>query len=261
LLRREVGPGSSSLVQIAIATNHGSLDFHAMQAQYRRRLARGLQSIVSYSWSHSIDTGSADSSVFFLLPGWTAAQDRGSSDYDVRHSFNAAFSYDLPRRALKGWAIDGIFRARSGFPIDILTAETALGSSFANLFRPNRVAGQPLWLPGGRLNPAAFAIAGSQGNLGRNAVTGFGMSQLDVAVRRSFSIDERRSFDLRVEAFNALNRANLADPVRFMVSPLFGQSTSMLNSMLGGGSPGTGLSPALQIGGARSVQVVLRLHF
>ncbi len=259
-------------MQIAIATNHGSSDYHALQAQYRRRVARGVQGIVSYSWSHSIDTGSADSAVFFLLPGSSAAQDRGSSDYDVRHAFTAAASWELPRATtfkplLNGWAIDGIFRARSGFPLDILDAETALGSSYANLFRPDRVPGEPVWVPdpsaphGRRVNPAAFLVTGGQGNLGRNAVAGFGMSQLDIALRRNFSLDDKRSFDLRIEAFNALNRANLADPVRFLVSPLFGQSTSMLNLMLGGGSPGTGLSPALQIGGAPSMQAVLRFHF
>jgi len=265
LLRREVGQGSSALVQISIATNHGRSDYDALQMQYRRRFARGLQSILSYSWSHSIDTGSADSSVFFLLPHATAAEDRGSSDFDARHAFTAAFSYELPHT--KGWQLDGIFRARTGFPLDVLDAETAFGVSYANLFRPNLVPGQPIWLsdpsaPGGeRLNPAAFHAAGAQGNLGRNTLTGFGMSQLDVALRRSFALSDRYSLDLRIEAFNALNRANLADPVRFLVSPLFGESTSMLNLMLGNGSPGTGLSPALQVGGARSLQAVVRFHF
>jgi hypothetical protein len=267
LLRREVGPGSSSVVQVAIATNHGSSDYNALQVQYRRRMSRGLQSIVSYSWSHSIDTGSADSAVYFMAPGWTAAQDRGSSDYDVRHAFTAAIAYEFPQKMLKGWALDSIFQARSGFPVDILDAETALGASYANLFRPDLAPGVPVWLTdpsapdGRRLNPPAFTIAGSQGNLGRNAITGFGMSQLDLAVRRSFAFGEKRSLDLRVEAFNALNRANLADPVRFLVSPLFGQSTSMLNLGLGVGSPSSGLSPALQAGGARSVQAVLRFRF
>lgn len=265
LLRREVGIGSSALVQISVATNHASSDYDALQVQYRRRVARGFQSILSYSWSHSIDTGSADSSVFFMLRGWTAAQDRGSSDFDARHTFTAAFSYELPHT--KGWQLDGIFRARTGFPIDILDAETALGVSYANLFRPNLVAGQPIWLTdpnaphGERLNPAAFQAAGLQGNLGRNSITGFGMSQLDVAAHRSFALSERYSLDVRVEAFNAFNQANLADPVRFLVSPLFGQSTSMLNLMLGNGSPGTGLTPALQVGGARSLQAVVRFHF
>jgi len=266
LLRREVGQGSSSLIQISVATNHGNSDYEALQLQYRRRVAAGLRSIVSYSWSHSIDNGSADDAVYFMLRGRTSDSDRGSSDFDVRHSFTTAVSYEFPS-ILKRWALDGIFRARTGFPVDILQAETALGASYANLFRPDLVYGVPVWLsdpdaPGGaRINPAAFLSSGNQGNLGRNAVTGFGMSQLDLTLRRNFLLSERRSIELRLEAFNALNQANLADPVRFLVSPLFGESSSMLNLMLGSGSPGRGLTPAFQIGGARSLQLGLRFHF
>jgi hypothetical protein len=129
------------------------------------------------------------------------------------------------------------------------------------------VAGQPVWVddagaPGGRrLNPLAFAAVAGQGNLGRNAITGFGLFQADLAVRREFAIRDHRTVEVRAEAFNLLNHPNFADPVRFLSSPLFGQSASMLNLMLGTGSPGSGLAPIFQTGGPRSVQLVLRLRF
>jgi len=50
-----------------------------------------------------------------------------------------------------------------------------------------------------------------------------------------------------------------ADPVRFLVDPLFGRSPSMQDPMLGSGS--SGLTPAFQTGGPRSLQLVLRVHF
>ena len=87
------------------------------------------------------------------------------------------------------------------------------------------------------------------------------MSQVDLAARREFRLGERRTLQFRMEAFNGLNEANFADPVRFMSSPIFGQSTSMLNLMLGTGSPGSGLAPILQTGGARSFQATLRFYF
>ncbi len=87
------------------------------------------------------------------------------------------------------------------------------------------------------------------------------MSQLDLALRREFPLRDRGSLQLRIEAFNALNQANFADPVRFLASPLFGQSPSMLNLMLGTGSPGSGLAPMFQMGGARSVEIALRFKF
>jgi hypothetical protein len=66
---------------------------------------------------------------------------------------------------------------------------------------------------------------------------------------------------LRIEAFNATNHPNFADPVKFLNSPVFGRPVSMLNLMLGTGSPGSGLAPLLQTGGPRSVQVGLRFRF
>ncbi len=278
LIRREMGgPESSEVFLLALATNHGSADYHGLQIQYRRRLARQFQSLVSYAWSHSTDDSSSDSALHWVGPGATRAQDRGSSDFDVRHTLSAAFTFEdtagpeasRPARLLRGWAIDGIFRARTGFPINVLNAENSMGVSFANAFRPDLLPGAPLWvsdrsLPGGRrLNRDAFRSASDleQGSLGRNALAGFGMSQLDLALRRDLVRHERHSLQLRLEAFNALNRPNHADPGRFLASPLFGQPPSMLNLMLGTGSPGSGLAPMFQTGGARSLQVVLRYGF
>jgi hypothetical protein len=266
------GPGSSERDWLALATNHGKSDYHGLQVEYRRRLARGWQARAAYSWSHSIDNSSTDSVLHWAGPGWEAASDRGSSDFDVRHSFTAAFTSELPggrSTLLRNWVLDGIFRARSGFPITVLNSDHYMGLNFANAFRPNLISGQPIWVgnvaaPAGvALNAAAFepARAGLQGSLGRNAITGFGMSQLDLALRREFYWGERRSLQVRIEAFNALNRASLADPVSFLNNPLFGQSVSMLNLMLGTGSPGSGLAPMFQMGGARSVQLALRVSF
>ena len=165
--------------------------------------------------------------------------------------------------------MDGIFRARNGFPISVLDADEYLGIDLANAFRPNLVYGAPLWLSapgmaGGKiLNPSAFQATAPavQGTLGRNALSGFGMAQLDFDLRREFRLAERRRLQFRLEAFNLFNHANFGDPVRYLNSPVFGQSTSMLNQMLGTGSPGSGLAPILQTGGPRSLEVSLRFQF
>jgi hypothetical protein len=64
-----------------------------------------------------------------------------------------------------------------------------------------------------------------------------------------------------MEAFNAFNHPSFADPVRYANNPLFGRPASMLNQMLGTGSPGSGLAPLLQSGGPRSVQLSVRFQF
>ncbi len=265
LMRREVGgPGSTPTSLVALTMDDGSSEYSALQAQYRRRLAHGLQTTVSYAWSHSLDNDSSDA---YLLWAGGGSSDHGSSDFDLRQTFTAAASWEPA--FLHGWGTDLVFHARSGFPITLLAAEEYQGIGYINAFRPNLVWGQPEWIdasgvPGGRqLNPAAFtaAAAGTQGSLGRNVLTGFGMWQADLAARREFRVHDRMRLELRLEAFNVFNHANFADPVRFLNSPIFGQSASMLNLMLGTGSPGSGLSPALQTGGPRSLQGTIRFLF
>jgi hypothetical protein len=276
LIRREIGgPGSSTLDWLALATNHGTSRYDALEMQYRRRIAKGLQSIISYTWSHSLDNSSSDAMMYWAGPGVDLQREHASSDFDVRHALTAAFTYEIPGfdtpawRWLRGWAVDGMLRVRTGFSMNVLNAEEAMGISLANAFRPNLISGQPVWVadafsPGGRrINRAAFQTTPDlmQGDLGRNALTGFGMSQIDLALRRSFIFGEKYALEFRLEAFNALNHPNFADPVNYLTNPLFGSSPSMLNLMLGTGSPGSGLAPLFQAGGARSIQASLRFTF
>jgi len=277
LIRREVSNLAATQI-VAIATNDGLSIYHALQAQYRRRLSHGIEGLVSYAWSHSIDNSSTDSGLYAFNSVSSISQDRASSDFDVRQSFSAGFTYALPHSIhsvlLRDWELDGTFRARSGFPINVLDSDQFQGITYQDIYRPNLLGGVPLWIsdpsaPGGRrINLAAFHALppdaqgnGTQGNLGRNALTGFGMYQLDLAVQRDFLVTEHRALQLRMEAYNALNHPNFADPIPFLASPLFGQSNSMLNLMLGTGSPGSGLAPIFQAGGARSLRFVLRFRF
>ena len=159
-------------------------------------------------------------------------------------------------------------RARSGFPITVLRNEEYIGIAFINAFRPT--GPRPAALGRGyprarrrRLNPAAFQPAGPavKATWDATSIGGFGMYQLDLAVQPRIPIGDRKALQFRLEAFNAFNHPNFADPVKYLDSPLFGQSISMLNMMLGTGSPGSGLSPILQTGGPRPLQATVRIRF
>ena len=133
LVRREIGGlGSSPDIWVALTTNDGFSDYHALDVQYRRRLAHNLQALVTYTWSHSLDDGSSDSRLYWAGSGqfyWSNStlaldSERGPSDFDIRHSLTAALTYDMHHRFtgplarfVNGWSVDAIFRARSGFPI------------------------------------------------------------------------------------------------------------------------------------------------
>jgi hypothetical protein len=137
--------------------------------------------------------------------------------------------------------------------------------------RPDLVYGMPLYIanpnvPGGReFNFNAFAIPdsypGRQGTFGRNELRGFPLSQLNLTLRREFALHENWKMQFRAEMFNATNHPAFGDPTGSLFSPQFGISTQSLSPSLGRGGVNGGLNPLYQIGGARSIQLALRLTF
>jgi len=274
LLRFEVlrrPNGSFNLVQVT--RNTATSDYNALQLQYTRRLSRGLQALASYTWSHSIDTASNDSLNFAAAAFINPNVDRASSDFDVRHSFTGAVTYDIPvpgggkvKALLRNWTIDGILTARSATPVDLVGGRNVVG--FVANFRPDLIPNAPLYIsdqtvPGGRrFNIAAFAApaAGRQGTLGRNVLRSFPAWQADIALRRRFSLTERLKLQLGAEFFNVFNHPNFGDPANDIRIPsAFGRSTQMLGRNLS--SFGSGFTPLYQIGGPRSIQLSLKMTF
>src|SRR5678815_571699 len=205
--------------------NTASSNYQGLQLQFQRRLAKGLQTLVSYTWSHSIDIASNDSSANVPAGVIDVSQDRGDSDFDVRHSSSAALTYNLPvKRAmelgglLKDWSIDSIFSARSATPVNAYFTTVAPFGIYQ--LRPNRRTDIPLYIEdkaeagGRRVNPAAFVVQTptTQGTLGRNSVRGYPFWQLDFALRRQFRLTERFALQFKAELFNAFNHPNFGDP-------------------------------------------------
>jgi hypothetical protein len=261
--RQFVSAPNPSLFSLNYLDNAASSQYDSMQLQFRRRLARGVQALASYTWSHSTDDVSDEFTNLIRL--------RGDSDFDVRHNFSAAATLNLPglnrARTLspltRGWAVDLIAHAQSAAPVTVLTSRFVQeGARLVNV-RPNVVAGVPLYLddpnaPGGRrINPAAFIAppAGTQGDSGRNTVRGFPLRQIDLALDRRFALGEGPYLQLRGEAFNIFNHPNFGAPVVSLSDTSFGRSTVMLGRDL------AGLSPVFQIGGPRSIQLSVRLGF
>jgi hypothetical protein len=282
LMRRDVyvAPGPSFTGEFDLFSNHATSNYDALQAQYRHRLSHGLQTLLSYTWSHSIDDVSSDVN-FQNVPLGQTSSERGPSDYDIRHTFSGAVSYNIPgpsngvlKHIFGSWSTDSIIYTRSAPPANVVTGQNPFAGSVLSgeesVQRPNVVPGVAFYLypsgaPGGRvINPAAFSTpvpATAQGDLGRNALRGFGATQWDITVRRQFRFTERLGLQVRADFFNILNHPNFGSPINFLTSPQFGQSTQMLANYLGSGGQSGGLDPLYQIGGPRSIQLALKLQF
>ena len=225
---------------------------------------------------------------------------RGPSDFDVRNSFSAAVTYDIPspkinsfaKAILGGWSLQNIIQVRSAPPVDVFNSNfSTVLNGFANV-RPDVVPGIPLYLfgsqfPGGkafnntvatgacpdgsdRIGPFCSPPTDAngnpvrQGNLGRNALRGFGATQWDFAVHRNFPFHESLKLQFRAEMFNVLNHPNFGSVDGDLSdSPgTFGQATKMLGqSLVFRGLGSGGFDPLYQIGGPRSIQLALKLIF
>jgi hypothetical protein len=262
--------------RIDAVSNDASSDYHSLQVQFRRRVSRGLQTLLAYTWGKSLDTASDESQVNLQAPAIRVDPDldRGPSSFDIRHSFTGSASYEFPsmwsskilRAIAGGWGVDTVVRLRTEPPVNVVTGRDPLSLGLTTVARPDLLTASPLYLedsrlPGGkRINPAAFDAAtplaqNRQGTLGRNVLRGFGLRQVDLSLRRHFRLTEGTGLQVRADAFNVLNTPNFAAPTGVLTSPNFGRATQILSSGLGG------LNPLFQIGGPRSMQLALKFEF
>ena len=259
---------------VTYTDNEGFSNYDALQVQYARHLSHRLAANMAYTWSHSIDTNSSDTTTLVPTVYLPAASNLGDSDFDIRQTFHGGFSYSIPatpgaawvKTLTGGWGVDGVITAQTALPVDITSTRTIGFGNYA--LRPDLVAGVPLWIDnpndaGGRqINPAAFAVPTDavQGDLGRNALRGFDLVQADISARRSFRMTEKINLLFRADMFNAFNHPNFANPVNTIGSGLFGISTgTVANSQVGGGA--FGLNPIFNVGGPRAIQLSLKLQF
>ena len=267
-----IGAPNSNISNLYIVTNAGTSEYDALQLQFQRRLSHGLQALASYTWSHSIDTGSAGSTAVLgnsLVPS-SVYTNRGPSDFDIRHAFSAGLTYDFPttkinsflEAILSNWSTENIIQARSAPPVDISDFYfTEFDSGFYADVRPDLVPGQPLYLvgsecasvfqglgsfspgqgcPGGKgFNPAAFTdppVDPTTSDPARQGTTPRNFLRGFGATQWDFAV--RRDFPLH-ESLKLQFRAEMFNVLNH---PNFGPPSGAFLSPANGGPAGFGWS-------------------
>jgi len=254
--------------QVQYRTNDSNSTFNALQLSLRRTMHAGLLLGANYMWSHAINDGSlggGETDATTPENVFCRACERASSSSDIRHFFALNSVYRIPYRAhvlrpvLSGWSLSGIATARSGQPVNITISRpaTAVPGGYNLTQRPDVVPGVSLTPPAGStpaqwFNPAAFSFpaAGTWGNAGRNLGRGPSLYQIDLSLARRIDLRERIHLEIRAEAFNLLNRAQLGAPISDVTVPAqFGVIQSTINTTpIGSGTP-------------RQIQLMMRLSF
>jgi len=204
--------------------------YHSLQTSLERRFSAGLMLKSVYTWAHSIDDNSTDSTFYFALPEYLD-RNRASSGFDRRHNFRTAFIYELPwgpgrkwahnsvlGAVLGGWQVNGIFSAVTGRPFTVGTSGSSLNAAGSNqvadqvMDQVNKLGNIGTGVP--FFDPNAFrpVTAVRFGNSGRNALYGPGLVNIDFGIFRAFKIAEGKELQFRAESFNFTNTPHFNNP-------------------------------------------------
>jgi len=183
----------------------------------------------------------------------------GPSDFDRRHILTGYGIWDLPfgkgqrfsgsengvlSRLIGGWQVSGILTVETGRPFTVYTGFGQLSNIVnapANCFvsagvpcprdmgralssDPN-FAGFPSYFTATERGYFSQAAPGTIGNTGRNYFTGPGFWNMDMAVLKRTTINERSNFELRFEFFNLFNTVTWGFPA-LTIPPTGGTSTT-----------------------------------
>ena len=200
-----------------------------------KRFSEDMQFQVSYTFGKSLDERSGTSGRQEFANGqartfdpYDRHFDKARSDFDVRHSFVANLTYEMPwgrdskgweRQVIGGYQLNAILTMYSGAPFSVFVdGDPDRDATDDNAARPNLIPGVPLY-PGVRtpdlwFNPAAFGppTPGFRGSAGRNILTGPDYKSVDFSLVKDFPLGEKRKLQFRGEVFNLFNRPNFDLP-------------------------------------------------
>jgi hypothetical protein len=274
----------------------GSSSYNSLQVSLAKAASHGLYFSLAYTWSHALDDASSlEDSVANgygtnYVPGFEHMS-YGDSVYDARQRLVGAYNYEIPlarsmrdvsslRTLLGGWHFSGITALQNGFPVTVYDGgvfnslycdqfsfvncpDVPVTSTFHIKTLNPRNSGN-LWF-----NPSTFSqeAIGTFGNVKRNFFHGPGFNYSNFEVYKNIPVgswESPRYIQLRLEAYNAFNHANFANPnANFGVTNLppgataqpgqspFGVITSVDQPVNAGGDP----QPA------RAIQLAGKFYF
>jgi hypothetical protein len=215
--------------------SNGSSVYHGLTANLRKRFGQHYEFLASYTWSHAIDDSTDLQSPLAPQDNYNPSAERSNSLFDQRHRFVFSGVYQSGHvggdtfwgRLLSDWTVAPIIEAASGRPFNIITGDDRNFDFGTTTDRPltaasgaanscGDTAAASKHSPTGFLIPACFIDGALIGDLGRNAGTKPYNLFTDIGISRNIRLGERMSLEGRMDAFNFINRFNVAD-----VNPLW----------------------------------------
>ena len=229
-MTKYVGYGS-----ISTYTSLGESTYNSMQVQLNRRFGRRYQFGANYTWSKTLT---------FAHQQWIP-DNLTKNVVNRPHAVNLNFGYDihssaflrrhlLTKAVVDGWRLSGVMAFFSGTALTVSCGATSAPIGYwtgtptggipmrcqmnGDLWRTDDgkapgIIDQRLYYP---FNSASFALPAINslgfGNTPPALTYGPGYENVDLAASKQFRVGERKSLELRAEAFNAFNHFNPGNP-------------------------------------------------
>lgn len=243
---------NDSFGQIAYTQNNRYANYEAVTADLKARSSRGFFD-VSYTRSSSKDDASKyptpeDPSDFY-----------GPSPWDAPNRFSASFNYEQPGlnggagfvgHATSGWGVSGTSIYQTGYPFTVFTSAAYNGANYVagadafttktgdylangdNFSFPN-VTNYQQGTSASAYTTGVFATgqftvptAGTDGNERYNAFRNPAFVETDMTLYKNTHINERLTFQFRLEFYNLFNHANFQNVQGDISQGNFGQVTA-----------------------------------
>jgi len=279
-------PIDTRVKSVTQLTNTGVSNYNGITLSILEQVARGFSGRFNYTYAHALDDVSnggvlryslVNSILFQINPFNLRSLNYSNADYDLRHSLNASYVWDLPFKAtngllnkvIGGWEVSGTFFYHTGFPFSIVDGTSRLrfrGNNMQNLTIlatptaavPRQCSASAVNVPcftAGQFVPAGAAT--TFGTVPRNTFRGSGYFNSDLSLRKHFQFHERYGFMVGANAYNVLNHANFANPIANLNA---GGALGTIQSTVNPPTSPYGSFAAAAVD-ARIVQVIAKLTF
>lgn len=217
---------------LSMSTNDGFSSYHAMTFNVEKRFSSGLLFQTNWTWAKFMEaTGYLNDAD--LRPAYTI------SDLDATHRFTLTGIYELPfgrgKKVLgqvnrfwdlfvSGWQAQASYEGQSGQPLGFGNA--IFNGDLADVALPVSARSAERWFntDAGFERRAAFQLGANwrQFPLRFSGIRGDGINNVDASFMKRFRIAETVHAQFRMEAINAANHVQFADPNTTPTSTAFG---------------------------------------
>ncbi len=248
----------------------GNSNYNALQASLRKQFSGGIQFDLNYTFSKSLDITSAGARVGYnqglngsqLVNAFSPRLNRGVSDFDSTHQFNANWIVELPfgkgkifareskgivEALIGGWQVSGLVRWTSAFPFSVGSGQawatdwnysglaTMTSRPTTGAFSQSNGSISVFSDPVAAKNGFDFTYPGQAGS--RNVIRAQGFASWDMSLNKRWQLPwEGHSLQFRWEVFNVpnlhrFNAQSVSNPFTLQQLPEdFGAYTSLLTN-------------------------------